>query len=171
MPERKRVNLTVSPAQKEKWDDAVDDSPEYSSLSDLIRTSVAHELSGESGGDTGEVSPRTTEANTEALDRVTDSLSRMESTLSGLDERLSDVEKAVTSTGRAELKNDIVDQLPEAESDEGLDGETPERIAERIGEDRERVSSILGHMADETNLVTRVGEGENGSAYARTEEF
>jgi hypothetical protein len=95
----------------------------------------------------------------------------MESTISDLDERLSDVEKAVTSTGRAELKNDIVDQLPESESDEGLDGETPERIAEQIGEDRERVATILGQMADETNLVTRVGEGEDESAYARMDSF
>ncbi|WP_257298337.1 hypothetical protein [Haloarchaeobius sp. FL176] len=155
MADRKRVNLTVSPAQKERWDDAVAESPEYSSLSDLIRTSVAHELADEAGEDTGEVSPRTAEANTEALEKVTDSLARMESTLSSLDERIGSLEQEVNASEKTNLKNEIFKVLPPS----GNIGDV--EVAQRINRDEKEVINTLSRLADQTGMVERVGKPEH----------
>jgi len=151
MAERKRVNLTVSPAQKQKWDKAAEESPEYSSTSDLIRTAVAHELSDESGEDTGEVSSRTAEANTEALEKVTDTLARMESTLNSLDERVGSLEQEVNASEKTNLKNEIFKVLPP--SGDIADVE----VAERINRDEKEVINTLSRLSEQTGMVERTG--------------
>jgi hypothetical protein len=170
MADRKRVNVTVSPAQKEKWDDAVAESPEYSSLSGLIRTAVAHELSdspGVASRNAGGHETQQVEAQMQALDQVTDTLSHMENTLSDLDQRLTNVEKEVTSTGRAELKNDIIDALPETQSDEGPTGKSAKEVAEEIGENQDRVDELLSQMGREMGIIETVEAIEGQQFYAR----
>jgi len=160
MAERKRVNLTVSPTQKQKWDDAVAESPEYSSLSDLIRTSVAHELSDNDGEDPGEVSSRTAEANTEALEKVTDTLTRMESTLSSLDERVGSLEQEINASEKTNLKNEIFKTLPHSGSISSTE------VAERINRDEKEVINTLSRLAEQTGMVERVGSPiDDGPAY------
>ncbi|SDX75122.1 hypothetical protein [Halopenitus persicus] len=165
MAERKRVNLTVSPAQKEKWDDAVAESPEYSSLSGLIRTAVTHELSDENGGDAGEVSSRTAEANTEALDKVTDTLTRLESSINNLDERIGSLEKEVNASEKTNLKNEIFKVLPHSGSISSVE------VAERINRDEKEVINTLSKLADKTGMVERVGSPINdGPTYYKRVE-
>jgi len=157
MADRKRVNLTVSPAQKERWDDAVEESPEYSSLSSLIRTAVAHELSDSDGDTTGEVGPRTAKANTDALEQVSDTLARMESTLNSLDERVSGLEQEINASEKTNLKNEIFKVLPPSGSISAAD------VAERINRDEKEVINTLSQLADQTGMVESVGapiEGE-----------
>lgn len=156
MADRKRVNLTVSPAQKEKWTDAVSESPEYSSLSGLIRTAVAHELSDSGGEDTGEVGPRTAEANTEALEKVTDTLSRMESTLNSLDQRVSGLEKEINASEKTNLRNEIFKVLPPSGN------MADKEIAERINRDTAEVANELSRLAEQTGMVERVGTPDKG---------
>jgi hypothetical protein len=91
----------------------------------------------------------------------------MDSTLSDLDERLTDVEKAVTSAGRAELKNNIIDALPEIHSDEGPTGKSVEEIAEEIQEDRDRVDDVITQLAEETGIVSHVESIDGQMFYAR----
>ncbi|WP_224333760.1 hypothetical protein [Haloprofundus halobius] len=162
MADRKRVNLTVSPAQKQKWDDAVAESPEYSSLSALIRTAVAHELSDDDGTDTEAVGPRTAEANTEALEKVTDTLARMESTLNSLDQRVGNLEQEVNASEKTNLKNEIFKALPPSESI------SDEEVAERIDRDIQDVANALSRLSDQTSMVERVGTPEDpGPTYYR----
>lgn len=160
MADRKRVNLTVSPAQKEEWDNAVAESPEYSSLSGLIRTAVAHELSDGNGGDTGEVSPHTAEANTEALEKVTDTLARMESTLNSLDERVGSLEQEVNASEKTNLKNEIFKVLPPSGNIADVE------VAERINRDEKEVINTLSRLAEQTGMVERVGSPiDDGPTY------
>jgi DNA-binding MarR family transcriptional regulator len=162
MADRKRVNLTVSPAQKEKWDTAVSESPEYSSLSGLIRTAVAHELSEGSGEDTGEVSSRTAGANTEALEKVTDTLTRMESTLNSLEERVGNLEQEVNATEKTNLKNEIFKVLPHSGSISSVE------VAKRINRDEKEVINTLSRLAEQTGMVERAGSPvDDGPAYYR----
>jgi Arc/MetJ-type ribon-helix-helix transcriptional regulator len=176
MADKKRVNLTVNPETKEEWDNAVEESTEYSSLSDLIRQSVAHELS-----EPLSAAPRTAEgretqqtaqaeAHMEALERVTDTLARMENTLTDLDERLTNVEQEVTASAQADLKNQVFDALPEYQSDDGPDGKSAEEIAEEIGADRERIGSILRQLEQQTGIVRVVGNIEGQQFFTREEE-
>ncbi|MFD1598934.1 hypothetical protein [Halobellus rarus] len=160
MAERKRVNLTVSPAQKEKWDAAVSDSPEYSSLSDLIRTSVAHELSDSNGGSPKEVGSSNAGANTEALEAITETLTRMESTLNSLDARVNSLEQEVNASEKTNLKNEIFKVLPP--SGDIADTE----VAERINRDEKEVRNALSRLAEQTSMVERVGKPDvDGPTY------
>jgi hypothetical protein len=44
MSERKRLNFVVDESQKERWQEHVDSSPEYDSLSEFLRMASEHEL-------------------------------------------------------------------------------------------------------------------------------
>ena len=167
-----RVNLVVDNAQKERWDSAVKDSTEYSSLSHLIRQSVARELSdsqnaatAQNGRDTP--TPAQPEAHTEILEQVTGTLDSMETTLSDLDKRLTNVEKEVTATARAELKNQVFGALPEYDSEDSPDGKSAGEIAEEVGSDRDRVSNVLGRLEEQTGAVRVVMNEEGKQFYAR----
>jgi DNA-binding transcriptional regulator GbsR (MarR family) len=175
MAEKKRVNLTVNPETKAEWDSAVEDSTEYSSLSGLIRQSVAHELSGspsaataQQGRDTEQVAQ--TEANTEILEQVTDTLNSMETTLSNLDERLTNVEQEVTATAQADLRNKVFDSLPKVESDDGPDGKSAEDIVQEIGADRDRVSNTLIKLEEQTGVVREVMSTSEGQQFFARED-
>ena len=175
MVERKRVNLTVSPETKERWDSALEDSTEYSSLSDLIRQSVAHELADPPGAATAPKGreteqPASTEAHTEALEMVTDTLASMDSTLSDLDERLTNVEQEVTATAKTDLRNQVFDALPRVDADGGPDGKSAGEIADELGEDRDRVSDVLTRLEEQTGIVKVVENMGGQQFYAREDE-
>ncbi|WP_092659590.1 hypothetical protein [Halorientalis persicus] len=162
----KRVNLVVSEEQKEEWDNAVEESTEYSSLSHLIRQSVTHELSDSAGAATapnGRETQQTaqTEAHTEALEQITDTLENMESTLSDLDSRLTAVEREVTASAQADLKQQIFDELPEGES------ASAREIAEEIGADREKVSHALSRLEEQTGMVKVAANIDGQQFYTR----
>lgn len=170
MAKDERVNLTVSPEQKERWETAVEESPEYSSLADLIRQSVEYELADSTGAATAPQGPpqpaetAQTEAHAEALEQVTDTLARMESTLSELDDRLTSVEQEVTAPARTDLKNKVFDALPE---DENV---SAKQVADDIGADRERVSSVLTQLEEQTGAVEVAGEIDGQQFYTRRED-
>jgi len=173
MAEKDRVNLTVNPETKAEWDSAVEDSTEYSSLSDLIRQSVAHELSDSPGAAPRTADGRETEqvaqpnANTEILEQVTGTLDSMETTLSNLDDRLTNLEQEVTATAQADLKNQVFESLPKTQSDDGPDGKSAEDIAQEIGADRDRVSNTLIKLEEQTGVVKTVGSINGQQFWAR----
>lgn len=175
MAEKKRVNLTVNPETKAEWDNAVEASTEYSSLSDLIRQSVAHELSeppnaahAQQGRETEQTAQP--EAHTEILEQVTETLDSMETTLSNLDDRLTNVEQEVTATAQADLRNKVFDSLPRYDSDEETDGKSAEEIAEEIGEDRERVYETIQKLEEQTGVIREVLNIEGEQFWAREDD-
>lgn len=175
MAEKKRVNLTVNPKTKAEWDSAVEDSTEYSSLSDLIRQSVAHELSDSQGAATAQQGRGTEqtaqpEAHTEILEQVTDTLDGIETTLSNLDDRLTNVEQEVTATAQADLRNKVFNSLPKYDSDDGTDGKSAGDVAEEIGEDRERVYETIQKLEDQTGAIREVLNVEGEQFWAREDD-
>jgi len=173
MADKKRVNLMVSPETKTEWDNAVEDSTEYSSLSDLVRKSVAHELSQPPGAASRTAEGRETtqsegtEAQMEAIEQITKTLGRMETTLSDLDSRLTNVEQEVTASARADLKNEVFAALPEYDSEDSPDGKSAAEIAEEVGSERERVSDVLTRLEDQTGAIRVTASEEGQQFYAR----
>jgi archaellum component FlaC len=175
MVEKKRVNLTVNPETKAEWDSAVEESTEYSSLSDLIRQSVAHELSDSRGAATaqqGRAVEKSTQAEvtTEVLERITDSLDSMEATLSNIDNRLTNVEQEVTATAQADLRNKVFNSLPKHHADDGPDGKSAADIAEEIGEDEERVFETIQKLEEQTGVIREVLDVEGEQFWARDDD-
>lgn len=174
MADKKRVNLTVNSQTKAEWDNAVEESTKYSSLSDLIRQSVAYELSDSPAPAPRNAEGRNTEqtaqaeAHAEILEQVTDTLDSMETTLSSLDDRLMNVEQEVTATAQADLRNKVFNSLPQADDSET--GMSAEQIADDIGADRERVSNVLSKLVDQTGAIQVVGNIEGQQFYARDDD-
>jgi len=175
MVKKDRVNLTVNPETKTEWDSAVEESTKYSSLSDLIRQSVAHELSDSPGAATapdGRDTERVVQpdVDTEILEQVTDTLDSIETTLSDLDDRLTNVEQEVTATAQADLRNRVFDSLPKVESDDGPDGKSADEIAGEIGADRDKVSTTLAKLQAQTGVVREVMSTSEGQQFFARED-
>jgi Arc/MetJ-type ribon-helix-helix transcriptional regulator len=165
MADKKRVNLTVNPETKAEWDEAVEESAEYSSLSDLIRQSVAHELAGQPRGATPtQKREKAAEADAyaEALAEVTDTLGEMQDTLTNLDERMTDIEREVTASAKADLKNQVFEALPEAP-----DNASPAQIADELGEDPERVANVLRQLEEQTGMVEVAGSPDDEQYFSK----
>lgn len=174
-PNKDRVNLTVNSETKAEWQNAVENSTEYSSLSDLIRTAVAHELSDLESAANAQRSRATaksedTEARADGLNEVTDALDSIETTLSGLDDRLTNVEQEVTATAQAELRNQVFEALPKYNAEGEMDGMPAEGIAEEIDADRDRVSQVLIKLEHQTSTVRETARIEGKQMFARMDE-
>ena len=100
-----RVNVSVGDAQKERWEDHVDDSREYATLSQLVRSAVEAELSETTGvPDTG--SRGMTE---EAISHFGD----LKSEIRDLKDQLEGIEAHVKTDPRLEeMASEVFDLVP-----------------------------------------------------------
>lgn len=165
MNDRKRVNLTVSPEQKEKWDDAVEENAEYNSLSDLIRQSVAHELADDAVEATSTKGAQS-EGSAEEVAEVKERLERLEASFNELQDAMNTVVEEVTSDAITELRNRLFEELPAPSEN----GKSESEIVEAIDASPAKVRKVLDDIA-ETSLVTTV-EGDDGTTlYKQGEEL
>lgn len=92
-----RINLVVEQSQKERWENHVDENTHFSSVSDLIRTSVEKELNSEQGQ---------TGTNTEINSKLVEIEEKVdESVVSKLDE----ISLQINSIREAQEEEDIED--------------------------------------------------------------
>lgn len=161
MPERERVAVMVAPDTKETWQTAVKQSTEYSSLSDLIRRSVTHELSDGSApaSPTGESA-----IGAEALEDLTESLRRIETKIETLDSRVSGLEGETAKSDAALIKNKIFTALNGSD-----EGKTAERLADEIGFPEEEVTEQLQNLRTQTGLLESFEPDGDGKTRYYTE--
>jgi len=157
MTDRKRVSVMVASETKGEWKDAVEDSTEYSSLSDLVRRAVTKELSEtESPQPAGEAS-----VDSGTLEELTDGLKRIESKIEDIDNRVSSIEGSTGKSEDALTKNKIFTSLNRSD-----EAKTPERIAEEIGFPEEKVANQLEKLESQTGLLeTFVGDDDKVRYY------
>jgi antitoxin component of RelBE/YafQ-DinJ toxin-antitoxin module len=155
MAEKTTVAFRVDETVKSEWEDAAE-SPEYDSLSHLIRLSVQKEIT-----ETETKRPQEDPGsglNSEALQ----SLNRVERVV----EEIEDEVKAVARESRAEelydLEQVLLEVLPTApesyfpnpgEADPEEVGQKPREVAARIGADTSDVSDALESLDDKTGQV------------------
>lgn len=85
MSERKRINFIVSEEKKLKWDDYVAKNPEYDTMADFIRTSVAHEMADNTdSGETNDLAIKIAD--------ISEGISDLTSRLESMDHRLRNLE-------------------------------------------------------------------------------
>ena len=184
MADKQRVNLVVHNETKQKWDNAVEESTEYSSLSDLIRQAVAHELAdgNQTANDTNTEAPESEaiQGNLDALQDVTDALARIESSLNGLDQRVGNLESEISaSQADTGLQNQLFEVLPtppeedsqgNVEGNPGQWGKTVSDLAEETGANPENVQDTLDDIQSMTKTVQSVSGGPNNqTVYYRRE--
>lgn len=157
MGKREPIHLRVGADTKEEWKEAVEENGEYSSMADLIRTAVAHELGdaygphgGGSGGevaDTGEITTK--------VERLVDKVEEFDETLSHATESMYS-----SGAGRDEISTAVFSELPEDEGSAKSAGE----IAQQLGLEKAEVAGALERLRHETNLVHRVPAQVSGRA-------
>lgn len=154
-----QINLRVDSDLKQEWEQFVEESGEYGSLSQAIRTAVEKERNGSQPTISGPSGPERTG---EILDR----LGRLESRIISMAERMQVVEAAVKGdSDTADLATEIFDMLPSFESEKeaigGLGGgsyvdpETGEPFHGTKGEIFERVD---GSFDDVNQAIERLEE-------------
>lgn len=151
MPNKSRIGLEVHEETKQRWRDAVDESAAYSSLSDLIRQSVAKELADDSdpSGETSEAS-----IDGEALNRISEGVSTIEGRLGEIEGRLAELESDTTTPDDSLTRTKIFQYLDHADGPQ-----TTEEIAANINMPIEDVEENLNRVAERTPLLESVDGG------------
>lgn len=166
MAEKTTVAFRIDEDVKTEWEEAAE-SPEYESLSHLIRLSVQREIAGEGRQRTAE------DGQTETDGEVQQSLNRLERTVGEMHDEL----EALGREGRAEelydLEQVLLEVLPTApsglqEPDAGQleDGAMTARgVAGRIGADTSDAADALERLAENTAQVQEATHRETDETY------
>lgn len=178
--ERERLNVSVGPDTKEEWKSAVDESPEYSSISQLIRKSVAAELSDD---DTDTAAPNTTpsaRAEAATADDVGEVREDTREILQRLTELQSDIQPVLSAVQQQEtadidaLANEIYAELPrsQAAAEDAHAGENdatgdPAELADRLGASELEVRQAITELRDAMpgTLGALPGVSQSGDDY------
>lgn len=185
MVDRTRINLVVSSDKKERWEDYIDESPEYSTMADLIRTSVAHEIADrQNSGPSEELSIQLAEV-VDGLDEVTDRLINVEKRLRNLENqsiRDPDLDRLTgelfshlpdVRPGTRQWEQELQtrrDQLQAAQAGHEPDEEgirrstkawegTAEDLAIALNESPSIVRQALDQLMSDTHLVRKTDDG------------
>ncbi|GAB3684438.1 hypothetical protein GCM10028857_13420 [Salinarchaeum chitinilyticum] len=168
MGERVQINLLVNEEQKAEWEDYVEESREYSSLSQLIRSGVEAEINRDS-----ESTPSSSPALSTDIQELKEDLDRVRKDVRWLREQEQD---EVDISDLAQTLYDGLEPLPEPTSEidvpedadpqqhrrqvaavqvidpSGPDGErspqTTRALADRLGADESRIEDAIEHLED-----------------------
>ena len=118
------VKVAVEPEKKDRWEEAVSDTPNVGTLSGLVRLAVEQHIGGNGHGADG-----ASEEVAENLSELVEQNRQVINRLDGLEVRLSTVEQAVQQDPDVQaLANDVFAVLPTKEQveDDGLPDQLPE---------------------------------------------
>lgn len=172
MGDTKTVAFRISEEKHSDWSDYADESPEYDSLSHLIRRAVAREIANDGqpvGGETG--------ASSQQMGELIDTVEKLQGQLSGVEEAVTDATDAVhASSGVDEqLPIDVFEALPVGQEDAlpatdiaRMSGrkEASTRFAlENLRRNTGTVKKVTELEDMEGNTETVVGDTENVAGY------
>jgi hypothetical protein len=173
-----QLNMRIDENRKEEWEKFIEDSPEYETVSALVRASVAREMS--SGGNSGENSGT-------GMGRLNDRLTDIESDIEDLERSMSAIEGKLgrvldvieQDQAVADIAPEVFAQMPEFDSKQDAfdtyrnppsaasTGEvvenygTVEWLVEGTGFSTQQVEQALDKLQRETARVRTVSvEGE-----------
>lgn len=99
----------MTPNKKQRWEQAVDDNPEYDNLTDLVNLSVEREISGALDRD----AVRDLDLDTSTLEDLDEHVREMAERLARVDDRVADIESTIkTDDDIAELARELYEELP-----------------------------------------------------------
>lgn len=162
MTDRKQINIKIKSDKADRWEQTVQDNPEYSSMTDLIRQSVSKEIAGNSD------SP--TQPNPEVgkdMAEMKDQMNNLNKTVEMLSDTISELRGDIRNQSPSDkhLRSEIFASLPT----EGI-GSTPEEIAHDLGEpiDSDTVERVLENLYQDVGSVGRgIGPTEGEIRYMK----
>lgn len=148
MTEKTQVNIQVTKDRKERWEEAVKESPEVGTLSGFIRGAVEARINGHTNGTNGHT------ADSDALNEILEAVQETNSRLNQLEGRVSTVEGLVRGDPEIEEVADSLFEILPTEEElqprqfERRSGETVaiETSVDSWGDDRNEVP--IGDLND-----------------------
>ena len=139
-----RVGLQASKETKKRWEEYVEDNPEVSSVSQLIRTAVADYIDGTATAVTDDSGDGLSQTEARRLDGIESAVREMQETVDDVDGRLADVQRHISrESNLTEVESEIYallpttdpsnldwDNMPEIRREEAT--HTPEQIADEL---------------------------------------
>jgi hypothetical protein len=155
--DQKRINLLVSEERKQEWQNAVESSTDYNSLSHLIRTAVERELSGVDTG-TGSPAPMPRDGD---IGELTTTVESLEKSVDGLATDLERLRDDIDTSDSLELEPVLLEVLPDEDGLlEGEKGVSAKELASRIQADPEEVAQTMAELYRDVPAV-KVAEQYN----------
>jgi hypothetical protein len=160
------VALRVASSVKERWEQEAEESPEYDSLSHLIRLSVQKEIEGKhaeigTGADAG--------TDTETSQEVLSAINTLRGEMEDIRTQLGDVTREVEAMGReSPARNVVFDALPRASETNPQEpaeaGLTPMEISEQVDREVPAVARACRELSEAVTVVKRA-ESEDTERY------
>ncbi|WP_257300274.1 hypothetical protein [Haloarchaeobius sp. FL176] len=154
-----QLNMTLDEGQKEEWKEAVEEDNRFSSLSQLIRTSVERELSG--GHDSNRDGKQ--------IAKLVEKVGKLENQINALSVDLGEMRGIVESQqpSYSHLKSEAFAVLPDGDMASPM---SPEEVASEVGGpvDAETMEDVLDELAASTGQVRAIyRENEVGEQIPR----
>lgn len=111
------MSLRVPEERKEAWEDAVENSVEYTNLSDLIRKSVERELSDAPDPDAATAVDVDLGEVTDRLDEMQDQLDRLNRKM----DRVAEADVGISEERERDIANQLQDHLPRVQSEKEME--------------------------------------------------
>lgn len=153
MTERSQINLRVDSELKDEWKEYIEETGEFQTLTDLIRTAVIRHINGTNQGDVS------VDVDT---DEIEQSLNRLETAVDDLSDDVDIVKREVTSPDQQTglpASNIVLNQLPPEDDPNG--GRSPYAVADLLGAKEGFVEDVLNDMFHDLSIVKR-RELDNG---------
>lgn len=155
---RVQVNLRVSESQKERWDEYVAESPEYNSLSNLIRAAVEHEIAAE-GSSQGN-NPQGS-ASDERLGELLTAVEKMQGRMDDLEATVMDATDALHTAGTNDgMAAAVYEELPSS----ATNALTAEQIAEELAVSTPEARVALENLKKNTGVVKKIEAQQAGGS-------
>jgi len=174
MSEKSRFNMVVPEKQKERWEQYVEENPDVTSLSQLVRQAVEAEIA---QSNTSHVAGGSDEVARERLSELLGDTKKIRSGIENIEDRLYHVEQEVRDNPEiSELAADLFEILPSRDQIEDyhkggqpgkneLGAGTMSEFADRLGKDESRVERALEKLQNEIALVYTTNEFGDETRY------
>jgi len=178
MSEKSRFNMVIPEKQKERWEDYVEENPDVTSLSQLVRQAVETEIA---QGSTSDATVGMDEVARERLSELLEDTKKIKSGIENVEDRLIHIEQEVRDNPEiSELAADVFEVLPSREDIEDyhkgrqpgqneVGAGTVEEFADRLGREESRIERALEKLQNEIALVYTTDEFGNKTRYYKQE--
>lgn len=154
MPERPTIAFRVDESQKEEWQAYAATNPEYDSLSHLIRTAVAHEMSNQYGPSGRSKNKSGNDGTSEEIGELVTTVEKMAGRMKDMEEELSATKRTIDAGGGVseDTLSTVVNALPRGEEGRPT---TAEGVAEGLDLDADTVRVALEQLHENTGFVVK----------------
>jgi len=178
MIKKSRFNMVIPEKQKKRWQGYVEENPDVTSLSQLVRQAVEAEIAQET---TPNASVGSSEMAQERLSELLENTKRIQSDIENVEDRLYHIEQEVRDNPEiSELAADLFEILPSrAKIKKYHKGPTPgpneigagsvSAFADRLNSDESRIEKALEKLQNEIALVYTTDEFGDETRYYKRE--